>query len=77
MDSFNLVNGISLGGVLIALVALIVQWSSLKKQMKLQNFMEYTKRYQEVILNFPESVNDDTFKLENPGNGYDYERLMR
>lgn len=33
----------------------------LKKQLSLSLFSEYTKRYQEIILNFPESVNQEDF----------------
>jgi hypothetical protein len=36
-----------------------------RRQLKLQNFTEYTRRYQEIILNFPENINESRFKLAN------------
>jgi hypothetical protein len=34
-----------------------------RRQLKLHNFTEYTKRYQEIILHFPENVNESKFKI--------------
>lgn len=69
--SFDIGNGIALGTAIVSIIALICQSRDTKnqiklqtKQLKLQNYMEYTKRYQEIILNFPESVNEDSFKLD-------------
>lgn len=45
-------------------MGLIYQSYSTRKQVKLQNFIEYTKRYQEIILNFPENVNEQSFSLQ-------------
>ncbi len=44
-------------GVLVALIALFYQNKSLIKQFKLQNFSEYTGRYQEITKSFPENIN--------------------
>lgn len=70
--SFDWGNGIALVAAIVSIVALICQSRTTKnqielqtKQLKLQNYMEYTKRYQEIILNFPESVNEKSFKLDN------------
>ena len=56
-------NLIQFGIALIAIIALFLQSRSTRKQLKLQNFMEYTKRYQEIILNFPENINEPSFKI--------------
>lgn len=53
--------------VVSAMLALIVSGRMLctmTKQLKLQNYIEYTKRYQEIILNFPENVNERSFDME-------------
>jgi hypothetical protein len=56
-------NIIAFGATLVALVALWDQRQAAIKQLKLQNFIEYTKRYQEIILNFPENINEPTFDI--------------
>jgi hypothetical protein len=58
-------NIISTVTALVAVAALVYQLSVAKKQIKLQNFIEFTKRYQEIILNFPESINESTFAIES------------
>lgn len=53
--------------IIIALVAIIVSILALyaqTKQLTLQNYMEYTKRYQEIILHFPENINEDDFDMK-------------
>jgi glycyl-tRNA synthetase alpha subunit len=64
LDSATIGNIIAIMTALIAIVALICQSYATSKQIKLQNFIEFTKRYQEIILNFPENINDPTFSLE-------------
>lgn len=68
--SFDWGNGIALVAAIVSILALICQSRTTKNQielqtmqLKLQNYMEYTKRYQEIILNFPESINEDSFNL--------------
>ncbi len=34
------------------------------EQIKHNYFSEYTKRYQEIIIHFPENINEDTFSYE-------------
>ena len=51
--------------MLITAVALWFTVSSFKKQLQLNFFADYTKRYQEITLNFPESINEENFKIEN------------
>ena len=35
------------------------------KNTRLAFFSEYTKRYQDIILNFPENIIDDNFKFDS------------
>jgi superfamily I DNA and/or RNA helicase len=65
MDWLNIPNIISFIMALIAVITLIVQNRAAAKQVRFQNFIEYTKRYQDIILNFPESINEPTFMLDN------------
>ncbi|MGY0216361.1 hypothetical protein ACWJJH_03110 [Endozoicomonadaceae bacterium StTr2] len=37
---------------------------SFNKQQKLIVFMDYTKRYQDICLNFPENINEPNFSFE-------------
>jgi hypothetical protein len=48
----------TLGGVLISLIALWKQMRKLSDQLMIQQFSYYTKRYQDIILNFPENINE-------------------
>lgn len=59
----TIANIIFLFAPVVAIVALWLQMRALKKQLWLQNFSEYTKRYRDIILNFPENIN--TAKLED------------
>lgn len=52
---------VSIIGVLITAIALWFTVRSFQKQLQLNFFSEYTKRYQEITLNFPESINRDDF----------------
>lgn len=52
-------------GIMISTVgALFFTVRNFRKQLQLNFFGEYTKRYQEIILNFPESINDIDFDFE-------------
>lgn len=51
-------------GVIIALCANRNQLITFNRQLKLNFFSDYTKRYQEIILNFPENINAKDFSLE-------------
>lgn len=55
----------------------IVVWQLhfLRKQVTLQNYSDYTKRYQEIVLNFPEDINDKKFILNKVRP--DYYKTMR
>lgn len=50
------------------------QTSKLANQLTLQLFADYTKRYQDIMLNFPEDVNSHNFVLNGRK---DYEHTMR
>jgi len=63
LDSNGVGNLISSIVAVVAIVGLILQSRSTRKQVKLQNFIEYTKRYQKIILNFPENINDSAFSI--------------
>ena len=68
----------AIGATVIASIAIIVTfyWNTkiykkMNEQLQIQNqqlkngfFAEYTKRYQEIILNFPEEINDNSFKIK-------------
>lgn len=66
---------IQLGLLLLTIVGLLITIISNRKQLKLFNdqlrlnfFAEYTKRYQEIVLNLPEEINKSDFdfgKLPN------------
>ena len=61
-------------GVIVALLAIWWQLSMLKRQLTLQQFSDYTKRYQEIVQRFPEDVNEPAFQLDGRG---DYDQTMR
>ena len=63
LGSGTIGNLISAFAAIVAISALIIQSRSTRKQVKLQNFIEYTKRYQEIILHFPETINKADFEL--------------
>ena len=48
-------------GAFTAIYMSIQTSKNLSKQLKLNFFADYTKRYQEITLNFPESINDEDF----------------
>ncbi len=52
-------------GVVIPGVGVWVSVYSFRKQLRLNFFADYTKRYQEIILNFPENINDKGFNFES------------
>lgn len=41
------------------------QIRQVNEQLFLQHFSDYTKRYQEIVLEFPESINEQSFDLAN------------
>ena len=55
---------VSVIGVFITAIALWFTVKSFQKQLQLSFFSEYTKRYQEITLNFPESINTHDFEYD-------------
>ena len=55
---------IQLGIMLSTAGALLFTVRNFQKQLQLNFFAEYTKRYQEIILNFPESINESDFNFD-------------
>jgi hypothetical protein len=56
---------ISAIATVIGVVGVLWQLNLLQKQLRLQNYVEYTKRYQAIILNFPETINAPSFSFEH------------
>lgn len=48
-------------GLFITTIALFISISQFRKQLQLTFFADYTKRYQEILLNFPETINRKNF----------------
>jgi len=65
--SFVAVGGViaAVGGVIATVWGVGKAVKSVDRQLQLQFFADYTKRYQEIMLQFPESINDDDFQLES------------
>ena len=61
---------------LVSILFALRQLRSVSQQLTIQNFSDYTKRYQEIILSLPENVNDDQFQIEDLHEP-DREKLMR
>lgn len=60
-----------------AIVGLFFVWrqlGGLNKQLKLQTYSDYTRRYEAIVMRLPEDVNSADFKLEGRG---DYNQTMR
>ncbi|HEU0283278.1 MAG TPA: hypothetical protein VFQ99_05800 [Gallionella sp.] len=64
-------------GVVVAAVAIWLQMKKLNNQLLIQQFSEYTKRYQEIILHFPETINEPTFDFAADQNRNCTMRYMR
>lgn len=60
----NISDSIQLGIMLITAIALFSSVNGFRKQLQLNFFAEYTKRYQEIILNFPETINQADFSFD-------------
>ena len=61
MESIAII--VSVLTLIITTTALIVTIRHFKKQLQLNFFADYTKRYQEIILNFPEEINEADFRI--------------
>lgn len=56
-------NWITLAGFILAVFAFLYQGHATRKQLALQNFANYTKRYEDIFLHLPEVVADADFSL--------------
>lgn len=56
-----LIVALMIGGLYLALRSNNQQLSTFNEQLKLNFFSDYTKRYQEIILHFPEDINEKDF----------------
>jgi hypothetical protein len=63
LEIFTIV--VSTISMLITAIALWFTVSGFKKQLQLNFFADYTKRYQEITLKFPESINEESFKIDD------------
>ena len=54
-------DAVTAAATIIGLGFVATQLYFLLKQLRLQQYIEYTKRYQEIALNFPESINEASF----------------
>lgn len=55
---------IPVAGLIVIIIYNIIQVKSLKKQLKINSFSDYTKRYQEILLNLPLNINSENFDIE-------------
>ena len=68
---------IQIGGIAIGLLAVgsvLLQIRTMNKQLRLQLYADYTKRYQNITLNFPEDINARDFSFTGRA---DYNQTMR
>jgi hypothetical protein len=63
-------------GVTVALVALCVQFYIMNQQLQIQQYADYTKRYQEIVIKFPENINQKDFSYDKLS-VEDYRCVMR
>ncbi|MFK5948941.1 MAG: hypothetical protein QM500_09270 [Methylococcales bacterium] len=57
--------------IIITIMSLRTSIVQFKDQLQLTVFSDYTKRYQEIMLNFPESINEIDFNFDNLGENKD------
>ena len=61
-------------GTIAGVAVIFTQLRQLSRQIKLQSFSDYTRRYQEIVLHFPEDINEPGFVLRGR---QDYDQTMR
>lgn len=59
---------IQFGALFIAIIGFGSSIYSLKKQIQVSIYSDYTRRYQDIILNFPENINEHTFDFDTLSN---------
>ena len=60
VDWFSLLTAVA---AVLGVPFIYLQLCTLSKQVTLQHYSDYTKRYQEIALRFPEDVNSPSFVL--------------
>lgn len=69
MTTADCIQSIGLFLVIVGLTVTILnnrkQLKIFNEQLKLNFFADYTKRYQEIILNFPENINQQNFNYQD------------
>ena len=66
--------------VIVSIAALLTarnQLAHINKQLRLQNYKDYTKRYQEIILNLPDIINSEDFEMSKLEDKNKFMRYMR
>jgi len=67
-DWINMAIGlVTLAGV----IGVFYQLQGLNRQTRMHSFAEYTRRYKDIVLKFPEDINDKDFVLDKERKDYD------
>lgn len=66
------IDAIELIATLLTFASILIVWywsnkqfKLMRNQMELNMFADYTKRYQEIVMKFPENINEDSFSIDN------------
>ncbi|MFW3145538.1 MAG: hypothetical protein ACMUIE_01855 [Thermoplasmatota archaeon] len=62
--NIDMPNLIAIASLILVVLIFISEQRQLKKQMMLQNFSDYTSRYQQILLNLPLSITDKDFDID-------------
>lgn len=73
----DVINALALLAAMLGVWYVARQLHGLDRQTRLQNFAEYTRRYQQIVLNFPEDINAKDFSLVGRSDYSDVMRHMR
>lgn len=64
MTDLNLGDILTFTGLIIAAITLFLQIRSVRRQIAIQTFHDYTRRFQEIIFKLPEEIHEAKFDLE-------------
>ena len=73
--NIDLVDSIALMTALIAVAALLWQINANTSQAKMQTYLTYTQRYQDIVINLPIGVESSTYNL--PSDDDEKEKILR
>ena len=76
MTTANVLAVIAIVATLAGVWVVYRQLQLLNQQARMQNFAEYTRRYQQIVLNFPEDINGKDFSLLDREDE-EYAKVMR